>query len=55
MLFWDLVERKEDRYSMILRRARVFVKNNILLLGRSLLRIGIARIGIDWILRSTIY
>jgi len=46
ILSWISVERKEDGYSIMLRRTRIFLRNNILLLGRSLLRIGIVRIGI---------
>jgi len=41
---------------MILRRTRIFLRNDILSLGRSLVRIRIRlRMGIDWMLRSTIY
>jgi len=56
ILFWILAERKEDGYSIILRRTRIFLRNDVLLPGRSLVRIRIRlRMGIDWILRSTIY
>jgi hypothetical protein len=64
MLSWISAERKEDGYSMMLRRARIFLRNDVLSSGRSLaririrLRIGIrirSRMGIDWMLRSTTY
>jgi len=47
-------ERKEDRYSIMLRRTRIFLRNDMLLLGRSLARIRL-RLGIDWVLKCTIY
>jgi len=37
-------------------KTRIFLKNDVLLLKRSLAKIRIRlRMGIDWILRSTIY